>query len=92
MPLSDENKKRIEEEEYRKHVQSQLQNSARTDINIKSDQRVETHGVGREIYKDMKEGIDDLGNLLWLVVKWWLYCLGTLLVGGLIIGLLGGRL
>ncbi len=54
MPLSDEDKKRIEEEEYRKHVQSQLQDTPRVDVNLKNDQRIETHGVGREMYGDAK--------------------------------------
>ena len=54
MPLSDDDKKRIEEEEYRKHVQSQLQDTQRVDVNLKNDQRIETHGVGREMYDDAK--------------------------------------
>ena len=54
MPLSDEDKKRIEEEEYRKHVQAKLQDTQRVDANLKNDQRIETHGVGREMYGEAK--------------------------------------
>ena len=58
MPLSDEDKKRIEEEEYRKHVQAKIQDTQRVDVNVKSDQRIETHGVGREMYRDAKTMLD----------------------------------
>lgn len=55
MPLSDEEKKRIEEEEYRKHVQSQLETTERKDVNINAESRLEHHGVGREVYRDTKK-------------------------------------
>ena len=54
MSLTDEEKKRIEEDEYRKHTKAQLSKKLSIDADIKSDQRIETHGVGREIYHDSK--------------------------------------
>lgn len=54
MALSEDDKRRIEEEEYRKHVQSQLRSTQRLDLNLRGDQRIETHGVGREMYRDAK--------------------------------------
>ena len=54
MPLSDEDKERIEEEEYRKHVQSQLQDTQRVDVKLKGGQRVETHGVDDKTYRDSR--------------------------------------
>ena len=60
MPLSDEDKKRIEEEEYRKHVQSKMQDAKRVDVYVKSDERVETHGVGREAYHDAKGCVSEI--------------------------------
>ena len=84
MPLSEDDKRRIEEDEYRKHVQSQLQNTQRLDVNLKNDQRIETHGVGREIYRDVKRELDAAGDFFFRIV---------LLVGAcLIIGLLISRI
>ena len=40
MSLSEEDKKRIEEEEYRKHVQKQFATKLKVDADIKSDQRI----------------------------------------------------
>ena len=54
MPLSDEDRKRIEEEEYRKHVPSQLRDHQRVDMNLKGGQRVETYGVDDKIYRDAR--------------------------------------
>lgn len=64
MPLSEDDKRRIEEDEYRKHVQSQLKDTQRIDVNLKNDQRIETHGVGREIYRDVKRELTSGVNFI----------------------------
>ncbi len=78
MPLSDEDKKRIEEEEYRKHVQSQLQDTQRVDVNVKSDQRVETHGVGDKMYRDFKF------ILKWGAIAFGVFWGGAFLIAGIL--------
>ncbi len=81
MALSEDDKKRIEEEEYRKHVQSQLRNTRRIDLDLRGDQRIETHGVGREIYRDFKNLIGRLPSIVfWTSVIF----VELLLIGGLL--------
>ncbi len=79
MPLSDEDKKRIEEEEYRKHVQSQLRiPPVRTDGEPQIDQRVETYGVGDKIYRDFK-------NILkWGAIAFGVFWGGAFLIAGIL--------
>ena len=81
MPLSDEDKRRIEEEEYRKHVQSRLQDTRRVDVNLKTEQRIETHGVGRQIYNDVTEGVEQAMGI-WLRAMLWGSVVVLVLMGG----------
>ena len=62
MGLTDEEKKKIEEDEYRKHVRSQISHKLSVSADIKSDQRIETHGVSREIYHDTKHAAKKTGK------------------------------
>ena len=57
MPLSPEDKKRIEEEEYRRAVRAEMERRVSAEIDLRSTTRVETHGVAREIYRDWKTGM-----------------------------------
>lgn len=56
MTLSDEDRRRIEEEEYRKLARERLERTVRieADIRTSGDQRIEVRGVGTEIYSDAK--------------------------------------
>jgi hypothetical protein len=56
MALSDEDMRRIEEEEYRKLARERLERTVRieADIRTSGDQRVEVRGVGTEMYRDAK--------------------------------------
>lgn len=56
MTLSDEDMRRIEEEEYRKLARERLERTVRleADIRTSGDQRLEVRGVSTEIYRDAK--------------------------------------
>ena len=56
MTLSDEDRRRIEEEEYRKLARERLERTVRieADIRTSGDQRIEVRGVGTEMYRDAK--------------------------------------
>ena len=56
MTLSDEDMRRIEEDEYRKLVRERLERTVRieADIRTSGNQRVEVRGVGTEMYRDAK--------------------------------------
>ncbi len=68
MALSEDDKKRIEEEEYRKHVQSQLRNTQRLDLNhrIESviESVIESMEAGREICRGFRNMIATLRTAL----------------------------
>jgi hypothetical protein len=59
MTLSDEDRRRIEEEEYRKLARERLERTVRIEADIRSsgDQRVEVRGVGTEMYRDAKGAV-----------------------------------
>ena len=59
MTLSDEDRRRIEEEEYRKLARERLERTMRieADIRTSGDQRVEVRGVGTEMYRDAKGAV-----------------------------------
>ena len=57
MSLSPEDKKRIEEEEYRRAVRAEMERRVSAEVDLRSTTRVETHGVAREIYRDWKTGM-----------------------------------
>jgi hypothetical protein len=56
MTLSDEDRRRIDEEEYRKLSRERLERTVRVEADIRTsgDQRVEVRGVGTEMYRDAK--------------------------------------
>lgn len=64
MALSEEDRRRIEEEEYRELVRQRLAKTVRleADVHMQSDQRMEVRGVGTEIYHDAKAGAAKVGN------------------------------
>ena len=68
MSLSDEDRRRIDEEEYRKLARERLERTVRieADIRTSGDQRIEVRGVGTEIYSDAKGAAKSV--VTWLIV------------------------
>ena len=64
MSLSPKDKKRIEEEEYRRAVRAEMERRVSAEVDLRSTTRVETHGVAREIYRDWKSGVRGCATLL----------------------------
>jgi hypothetical protein len=62
MPLSPEDKKRIEQEEYRRAVRLKMEKQVSVDVNSRAE--VETHGVGREMYRDWKRGVQGCAGII----------------------------
>lgn len=70
MALSDEDMRRIEEEEYRKLARERLERTVRIEADIRSsgDQRVEVRGVGTEMYRDAKGAARSARSALYRVL------------------------
>ena len=56
MNLSDDDRRRIDEEEYRKLARERLERTVRIEAEIRTtgDHRLEVRGVGTEMYRDAK--------------------------------------
>lgn len=72
MTLSDEDRRRIEEEEYRKLARERLERTVRieADIRTSGDQRVEVRGVGTEMYRDAKGSVRRVAGAVGNAIAW----------------------
>ena len=59
MGLSEEDRKRIEEEEFRRSLREKYERELRLSVDVRADtrQQVEVRGVSTEIYRDAKRGV-----------------------------------
>jgi hypothetical protein len=88
MALSDEDMRRIEEEEYRKLARERLERTVRleADIRTSGDQRLEVRGVSTEIYRDAKGVAGFAGwTFLYVLFTHWRLCIASVLLVWLLI-------
>ena len=80
MTLSDDDMRRIDEEEYRKLARERLERTVRVEADIRTsgDQRLEVRGLGTEIYHDAKGAARSVKTF------------SSTLFGVVFLGLLGG--
>ena len=90
MTLSDEDMRRIEEEEYRKLARERLERTVRleADIRTSGDQRVEVRGVGTEMYGDAKRAAKSAARATKPLANWFLIVLIGLGCLGVFVSLL----
>ena len=64
MGLSEEDRKRIEEEEFRRSLREKYERELRLSVDVRADtrQQVEVRGVSTEIYRDAKKGASAAGR------------------------------
>ena len=64
MGLSEEDRKRIEEEEFRRSLREKYERELRLSVDVRADtrQQVEVRGVSTEIYRDAKHGASAAGR------------------------------
>ena len=71
MPLSEEDRRRIEEEEYRKVARERLERTVRLEADVRTvgDQRLEVRGVSTEIYRDAKSVLAVIARIVALAAQ-----------------------
>jgi hypothetical protein len=86
MPLSEDDKRRIEEEEYRRVARERALRSCPPDISKHrtSEHRVEVVGVGSEMYRDAKGFVHRLLSIIAIL-------LAAMLLGGGLIGMVSAQ-
>jgi|GEM_PF-5746994 len=90
MTLSDDDMRRIEEEEYRKLARERLERTVRieADIRTSGDQRVEVRGLGTEMYGDAKGAAKGAARAAKPAVKRYFAPLMVVIVGWIVLAII----